>query len=245
MKIPNEGEWHTTCILKFYNGKKLPDININEKILNQYTSNVINAGYAVPVVQKKLSLNLEKHGGNTRPTLRNYNLNYILKPSLNEYPQLPELEHLGMFMAKAIGIQVVPQARIKSNSQYSYITKRIYRAFCNDHIEKIAMEDFCQLSYRLIQDKYQSTYENCAKIIEKYFSRKGLDISELFIRVLFSYIIGNSDTHLKNLSMIGTFSGSNTVILSPAYDLLPVHIVIPENKEELALAMNCKKKKST
>lgn len=77
MKIPNEGEWHTTCILKFYNGKKLPDININEKILNQYTSNVINAGYAVPVVQKKLSLNLEKHGGNTRPTLRNYNLSYI------------------------------------------------------------------------------------------------------------------------------------------------------------------------
>ena len=242
MKIPNEAEWHTTCILKFFNEKKLPDININEKTLNQYTSSVIKDGYTVPGVQKKASLNLEKHSGNTRPTLQNYNPGYILKPPVTKYPYLPELEHFGMLIAKAIGIKVVPQALITSNSQYSYITKRTDHAFCNDHIEKIAMEDFYQLSYRLTQYKYQSSYEKCAKIIDKYSSSNGLDISELFIRVLFYYIIGNADMHLKNLSMIETFSGSNTFIFSPAYDILPVHIIFTEDKEELALEINGKKR---
>ena len=45
--------------------------------------------------------------------------------------------------------------------------------------------------------------------------------------------------HLKNFSMILTLSGW---ILAPAYDLLNVAIVNPEDKEELALTLESKKK---
>ena len=105
----------------------------------------------------------------------------------------------------------------------------------------LAMEDFCQLDLRLTQDKYKGSYERCAKIIERYSSRKGLDITELYLRIVFSFLVGNSDMHLKNFSLIETEEGSGKYVLSPAYDLLPVNVIMPEDKEQFALAMNGKK----
>ena len=103
------------------------------------------------------------------------------------------------------------------------------------------IEDFCQLDLRLTQDKYKGSYERCAKIIERYSSRKGLDMTELYLRLLFSFLVGNSDMHLKNFSLIETKEGSGKYVLSPAYDLLPVNVIMPEDKEQFALTMNGKK----
>ena len=47
--------------------------------------------------------------------------------------------------------------------------------------------------------------------------------------------------HLKNFSLIETEEGSGKYVLSPAYDLLPVNVIMPEDKEQFALAMNGKK----
>ena len=105
----------------------------------------------------------------------------------------------------------------------------------------LAMEDFCQLDLRLTQDKYKGSYERCSKVIEKYSNRKGLDMTELYLRIVFSFIVGNSDMHLKNFSLIETYEASGIYYLSPAYDLLPVNVIMPEDKEELALTLNGKK----
>ena len=108
-------------------------------------------------------------------------------------------------------------------------------------MQMLAMEDFCQLDLRLTQDKYKGSYERCAKIIERYSSRKGLDRTELYLRLVFSFLVGNSDMHLKNFSLIETEEGSEKYVLSPAYDLLPVNVIMPEDKEQFVLAMNGKK----
>lgn len=105
-----------------------------------------------------------------------------------------------------------------------------------------AMEDFCQIDLRLTQDKYRGSYERCAKIIDKYSCQTGLDMTELYLRLVFSFVIGNSDMHLKNFSLIETAPCSRRYKLSPAYDLLPVNVIMPEDKEQLALAMNGKKR---
>ena len=104
------------------------------------------------------------------------------------------------------------------------------------------MEDFCQLDLRLTQDKYKGSCERYGNIIKKYSSRSGLDMTELFYRLVFSFIVGNSDMHLKNFSLIESESGSGEYHLSPAYDLLPVNVIIPEDKEEFALPINGKKR---
>ena len=103
------------------------------------------------------------------------------------------------------------------------------------------MEDFYQLSERLTEEKYKSSYERCAKIISQYSSNIGLDSAELFYRLLFCFVTGNSDMHLKNFSLIEAEPKSRNFVLSPAYDLLPVTIVMPEDTEEFALTMNGKR----
>ena len=104
-----------------------------------------------------------------------------------------------------------------------------------------AMEDFCQLDRRLTQDKYKGSYERCAKVITRYSMQPKLDITELFMRIVFSYIVGNSDMHLKNFSLIEKYEASGVYLLSPAYDLLCVSVIMPEDTEELALTLNGKK----
>ena len=147
-----------------------------------------------------------------------------------------------MTMADVVGIPTVPHALVKDGENLAYITKRVDRIFSDKgKIQMLAMEDFCQLDLRLTQDKYRGSYERCAKIISKYSSRTGLDMTELFMRLVFSYIVGNSDMHLKNFSLIETFEGSGEYVLSPAYDLLPVNTIMPEDKEQFALTMNGKK----
>jgi len=48
--------------------------------------------------------------------------------------------------------------------------------------------------------------------------------------------------HLKNFSLIHTNSG---ILFSPAYDLLNVNLIYPQDKEELALTLNARKRRIT
>lgn len=188
-----------------------------------------------------MSLQLISDGSKPRLTLVNYPTGYILKPQVEEFEALPESEQLIMEMADMAGISTVPHALIKGSGGLAYITKRVDRNLTKDNIEMLAMEDFCQLDLRLTEDKYRGSYERCAKIIKKYSSRIGIDITEFYIRLVFCFIVGNSDMHLKNFSLIETTEGSQEYVLSPAYDLLPVNANLPEDKEQFALTMNGKK----
>ena len=243
IKDNNESSgWHKTCIKNFFTTAVIPEIEITDSVLEELAKESTNKGYTIPGVQKKLSLHLSKEVY-PRLTVVNYPTGYILKPQVKEFRAFPEAEHIVMSMADKAKIRTVPHALVKSKDSYAYITKRIDRVFSKDsNVKLIAMEDFCQLDLRLTQDKYKGSYERCGNIIKKYSSRSGFDMTELFYRLVFSFIVGNSDMHLKNFSLIESESGSGEYHLSPAYDLLPVNVIIPEDKEEFALPINGKKR---
>lgn len=241
LRAPDESGWHKACIKRFFGTTKLPEIEIDEETLNLLATETTNKGFTVPGVQKKLSLHLVSDRNKPRLTLVNYPTGYILKPQVAEFEALPESEQLIMSMADAAGISTVPHALIRGNTGLAYITRRIDRMVQEDRVKMFAMEDFCQLDFRLTEDKYRGSYERCAKIIKMYSSRIGIDMAEFFIRLVFSFIVGNSDMHLKNFSLIETAEGSGEYVLSPAYDLLPVNANMPVDKEQFALSMNGKK----
>lgn len=241
LKTENDKGWHKACIKHFFGTADIPEIEIDEKALESLAAQSTSKGLTVPGVQKKLSLHLSSDKNNPRLTLVNYPTGYILKPQVKEFECLPEAEQLVMTMADATGISTVPHALIKSGDNLAYITKRIDRIFGKTEIKMLAMEDFCQLDLRVTADKYKGSYERCAKVIGRYSSQIGLDMAELFMRLVFSFVVGNSDMHLKNFSLIETDEASNTYVLSPAYDLLPVNVIMPEDTEEFALALNGKK----
>ncbi|MBR3842306.1 MAG: HipA domain-containing protein [Christensenellaceae bacterium] len=231
--------WHTACVKAFFGTTKFPDIDVSKEVLNQIAIDNTSKGFTVPGVQKKLSLHLSRED-TPRLTLVNYPTGYILKPQTDEYAALPEMEYLVMQMAEVSGIKTVPHALLRLPSQenaFAYITKRIDRA----DGQMLAMEDFCQLDGRLTEDKYRGSYERCGKIIKTHSMNDGLDLAQLFFRVVFSFAVGNSDMHLKNFSLIETEEGSGKYILSSAYDMLSTNVVIPSDKDELALTINGKK----
>lgn len=240
LRTETEHEWHASCIKSFFGTKKLPDIDVSKEVLHQIVIDSTNKGYTVPGVQKKMSLHLTADGETPRLTLVNYPTGYILKPQTEKYTALPEMEYLVMQMAEATGIKTVPYALIRMPSQensFAYITKRIDRM----DGKMFAMEDFCQLEERLTEDKYRGSYERCGKVVAKYSTTSGFDMTELYLRTVFSFAVGNSDMHLKNFSLIETGEGSGKYILSAAYDMLSTNVVIPADKEQLALTLNGKK----
>ena len=70
----------------------------------------------------------------------------------------------------------------------------------------------------------------------------GLDLTEMYLRVAAAFVVGNSDMHLKNFSLIENMPGSRIFQLSKAYDMLPVNVIMPEDKEQMALTINGKKR---
>lgn len=163
---------------------------------------------------------------------------YILKPPTILYPQLPEVEDLSMHLAEIAKIRTADHSLIRlASGNLAYITKRFDRT----KIDKIAMEDMCQLSERMTEDKYHGSYEQIAKTILKFSKSPMLDVINFFELVLFSYITGNADMHLKNFSLLDHDKLGMT--LSPAYDLVNTKLVNPKDDEDLALTLNGKKKK--
>ncbi len=231
--------WHKRCIKVFWGTDVIPDIDCSEEELERLANLTVNQGLTVPGVQKKLSLHLDTSDRTPKLTIVDHPTGYILKPQSKEYDCLPEAEFLSMKMAEVVRIQTVPNALIRIGEEYTYITKRVDR----DSGKMFAMEDFCQLSGRMTEDKYRSSYENCGRVIKEFSRNIGIDISELYYRLLFCFLTGNSDMHLKNFSLLEDNPGSRVFALSPAYDLLPVNIVLPQDTEEMALTLNGKKRK--
>lgn len=231
-------DFHPNCARKFFGTKDAPILEYKHEDLNQLAEQVIRAQTSLTGVQPKLSLNLNKHDGCNRLTIVGLWGDYIFKPQTKAYPQLPENEDLTMHLAEAAKIKVVPHSLIRlSDGKLGYITKRIDRT---KNGEKIDMEDMCQLTLHPTEYKYKSSYEQIARTITKYSSTPKLDLTNYMQLLLYCFVTGNNDMHLKNFSL---YCPEKDYLLAPAYDLLNTTIVNPKDKEELALPLSGRKTK--
>jgi serine/threonine-protein kinase HipA len=237
----HDSDFHEACNKRFFGQLKTPQLAYSLENLKELATQVIQSQMAVTGVQAKVSLSLyRKQEKNLTKKLTIVGLygDYILKPPSEHYEQLPELESATMHMASVCGINVVPNSLVKLQDEtLCYITKRVDRT----RKGKLRMEDMCQLSERLTEDKYKGSHEQVAKLVLKYSSAPLLDVSNFYEQVLFSYFTGNSDMHLKNFSLVE--KEGQGLQLCPAYDLVPTTLVNPADTEELALTLNSKKRK--
>ena len=237
----NEHDFHASCSKKIFGHPIPPALPYSEADLVPLAKEVIQNQTAVTGVQAKLSLHIS--GNNKEGTEQSFTIvgllgGYILKPPTALYPQLPEVEDLTMQLAAVAKIKTAPHSLIRLDSgNLAYVTKRIDRTKKG----KLAMEDMCQLTERLTEDKYHGSYEQIGKAILKYSSTPGLDVVNFLELVLFSFITGNADMHLKNFSLLEQPGLGMT--LSPAYDLVNTALVNPADEEEMALNINGSKKK--
>lgn len=238
--IEGDKDFHKKCSLAFFGTPTPPHIEYCWDQMDELAKQVVERRVAIPGMQPKLSMSLIRESAkaaNARLTIVGaLGGQYILKPPSGRFPEIPENEHLTMRMAATFGIPVAPSSLIKLKSgELCYITQRIDRG---GQGEKLHMLDMFQITEAF--DKYKGSMEKIGKALDAYSSNTLLDKTYFFDLALFSFLTGNNDMHLKNFSIIETPSGWG---LAPAYDLLNVALVFPEDKEELALALAGKKKK--
>ena len=239
----NEGEkdFHNACSKKIFGTQSVPELPYTRDNLTELAKQVLCSQTTLTGVQAKLSLDINKSGENRTDRFTVVGLwgQYILKPQTDRFVHLPELEDLTMHLAELAKLQVVPHSLIRSpDGELCYITRRIDRTATGD---KLPMEDMCQLTERLTEHKYKGSYEQIAKAIQRFSSVPKLDMVNYWEQVVFSWITGNADMHLKNFSLYSKERGK--YMLTPAYDMLSTVLVMPEDKEELALTLNGKKRK--
>jgi serine/threonine-protein kinase HipA len=181
-------------------------------------------------VQEKFSLRL--HRGQLE--LVESGGQFILKPIPGqELPRLrndvPANEHLTMQLAEQVfGIETAANALIRlADGEFAYITRRFDRTLDG---EKLAQEDFCQLMGRTPEYgknfKYDSSYEELGYALERFCPAYRIEMGKLFERIVFNYLIGNGDAHLKNFSLYQK-SQHGDYFLTPAYDLMSTAIHLP------------------
>ena len=239
----HEGEvdYHPRCAKRFFGQATAPILPYTRKDINQLAQVVVESRTTVTGVQAKLSMDLEHdaYGRAQRLTIVGVMGRYILKPQTEQFERLPEIEDLTMHLAEIARIPTVPHALIRfEDGELNYITRRIDRT---DDGRKLPMEDMCQLAGRLTEQKYQGSYETIAKMINRYSSVARLDLVNFWEQVVFSWIVGNADMHLKNFSLISEKPGK--YVLTPTYDQVSTAIVMPEDTDELALPLNGFQKK--
>lgn len=235
-----EIDFHKSCSMKMFGSEVAPALPYTRDKIADLARVVIEKRTTVTGVQSKLSMDMEKdeHGNPQRLTIVGVMGRYILKPQTERFTSLPEMEDLTMHLAEIAHIETVPHSLIRfSDGELNYITRRIDRT---DDGHKLPMEDFCQLSGLMTDQKYQGSYEYIASLISRYSCVSGLDLTNYWEQVIFAWIVGNADMHMKNFSLISKERGRYR--LSPTYDQIPTAIVMPEDTEELALPLQGFKK---
>jgi serine/threonine-protein kinase HipA len=232
-------DFHPQCSKKLFGTTTPPELPYTKDDIESLALEVVRSQVTVTGVQPKLSVDLEKEAnGKKRFTIVGLWGKYILKPQTELYVNLPENEDLTMHLATMVNIKTVPHSLIRfKDGSLAYITRRIDR---DKKKGKIPMEDMCQLTEKLTEQKYKGSHEQIAKIIMLHSAYPVLDLLTYFEVLLFCYLTGNADMHLKNFSL---YKPANEYILAPAYDLLSTKLVLPDDKDELALTLNARKRK--
>ncbi|NLR62521.1 HipA domain-containing protein [Chitinophaga polysaccharea] len=225
-------KYHEHCCKGFFEGDAAPALILDSTVQDSLGLDTIRQRIAVTGVQPKLPVYFQDQRLSIGLSGK-----YILKPPHPIYPMLPENEDLTMHLASLFQLETCEHALWKATGgQMIYLVKRMDR----HNGSKIHMEDFCQLSELPTTEKYRGSYERIGKLVAKYCTDATTDLRRYFELVLFSYLTGNADMHLKNFSILHLDAG---IRLSPAYDLLNVALANPADEDELALTLNARKRK--
>lgn len=231
--------YHEQCARDVFRVPWIPTIAIDHANIHQ--SAVAMAGHmSISGAQPKVSACLDRT--HRLLVLAQHSGEFILKPP-STFPKIPENEALCMQLAKLAQIAVPPSGLIKTTDNTLVYLVRRFDLLAEQ--KKLHVEDFAQImnvpsapSYL----KYEGSYETLARSIQSNCTNTTLELLVFFERLLFAFLIGNGDMHLKNFSII--YQENGDLRLSPAYDLLSTKLVIPK-ESDMALHMNGKKNKLT
>lgn len=218
--VHGSAAYHPRCLRSLFETGKLPTLDIDTSTL--HTAALAMVGHtSLSGIQKKISLGLVADKGTLR--VGGDGGGYILKPQTGTYPSVPENEHVTTLLANLVGIETAASGLMQlTDGTLAFIIRRFDRLPGG---RKLLQEDFCQLAELPPKEKYHGSAELCVRIVRLYASEPLIELSKLYRLFVFTWWTGNGDMHLKNFSIL---TGEDEIVrLTPAYDLVSTHLVIP------------------
>jgi len=234
-KTDNDMVYHKSCLKKLFDSEKIPVIEFKStdivyelsKTIGKMSISGVQIKALVKLNKKSNIMEIVKTGGT-----------HILKPEPSEYPNLPQNENLCMNLAAMVRIETPSHGLFyMADKKLCYIVKRFDRDKDN---QKIHVEDVAQLLELPSNSKYESSLEKVGKALLVFSSKPYLDLILFIERIIFCFLTGNGDMHLKNWSVLR--NTENDYRLSPAYDLISSKLYLPD-EDESALTLNGKRRK--
>ncbi len=227
-----EGLYHPRCLSRLFGGPRPPTIPFKAADLPAMVTKDKNR-MSISGVQPKVFVRLNKENGTLEAVATGGT--HILKPEPEQFPQIPQNENLCMNMAEELGLRVAPHGLFKmADGKLCYIIRRFDRT---EDGQRIAKETMFQVLGST--DKYSGSLEKVGKAIRSHAANVGLDTVDFFERVLFCFLTGNGDMHLKNWALLGA---GREIALAPCYDLVCSRLYI-KNEADTALTLNAKQNK--
>lgn len=145
---------------------------------------------------------------------------YVAKfSSSSDLYSVVKAEFITMRLAEAAGINVAAVKLVRSGNKDVLLVERFDRtAVGRDQWQRHAMVSaLTLLKLDEMMARYAS-YEDLARIIRYEFAEPQPTLRELYRRIVFNILCGNTDDHARNHAAIWD---GHTLKLSPAYDLCP------------------------
>jgi len=174
-------------------------------------------------VQKKLPVFFAD--GNFSLTQGGAPSNYIIKPPIETLDGTVENEAFCMALAGETGLPVPNSCIHDLDGLRIFAVERYDRTVGKEGLKRVHQEDFCQALGRLPHFKYEHEggpgFVQCVALLRNVSSKPGKDVMFIIDWILFNFLIGNSDAHGKNISLLLLPQGP---VLAPFYDLLSTRI---------------------
>lgn len=217
---------------------------------------VVKSHLSLTGASGKVGLYYSEKNGEWYQPLGNAPSTHIVKQSHVRLGNIVANEQLCLLTAKKIGIEV-PESFIvnvsgssSSDENILFATKRYDRIIKDGCREcdglkvpfRLHQEDFAQALGINSRDKYEKAGGEYLKkmftLVRKNFSNPIEDSIKLWRITVFNFLIGNTDNHIKNLSILYS-EDLKSLSLAPAYDIVSTKIY-DSSTDEMSLGINGK-----
>ena len=165
-----------------------------------------------------------RHGtsvGGARPKalIRTEMHSYIAKFSTStDYYDIVKAEYVAMQLAKQVGLSVADTQLVSVMGKDVLLVERFDRIHqASQTYRRLLLSGLSLLGLNEMEAR-NASYHDFADLIRQQFADATATLHELFQRLVFNVLIGNTDDHARNHS---AFWDGKTLQLTPVYDLCP------------------------
>lgn len=172
-----------------------------------------------PQLDRALNHGTSIGGARPKALIHDGNTNYVAKfSSTSDHYNVVKGEYIAMRLAERVGLKVAPVRLVEAARRDVLLVERFDRVTtAKGFHRKLMVSALTLFELDELMARYAG-YDLLADIVRRRFSDSSATLKELYKRLVFNILTGNTDDHARNHA---AFWDGSTLSLTPAYDICP------------------------